>query len=150
MAYDEARARLVSTVNGRSGEYQLRYGNDISDVAGAIYLMRQLNLTEGQRVCFDVYGIRAIWRVWGDVAPREHVSLPVGEFEALHLAGQAARLDRPELRRQVHVWLSDDKRRLPLAALGTLDFGAVRATLTSFTRPGDKRAKAENKANLKW
>ncbi|MCA2981947.1 MAG: DUF3108 domain-containing protein, partial [Myxococcaceae bacterium] len=34
--------------------------------------------------------------------------------------------------------------------LGSIDLGAVRATLTSFTRPGDKAAKAENKGNLKW
>ena len=60
---------------------------------------------------FDVYGIRRMWRVWGTVAPREHVSLPVGEFDAWHLAGQAARLDIPQARREVHVWISDDVRR---------------------------------------
>ena len=119
-------------------------------MAGAIYLLRALPLKEGMTVCFDVYGIRRIWRVWGKVLPKEHVSLPVGEFEAWHLAGEAARLDLPDARRIVHVWISDDARRLPLAAVGMIDLGAVRATLTGFSRPGDKGAKAENKGNLKW
>jgi hypothetical protein len=143
-------ARLVSTIDGNSGEYVLGHGNDVTDVAGAIYLMRQINLKEGMRVCFDVYGIRGIWRVWGTVVPKEPVSMPVGQFTAWHLAGEAARIDFPDYRRQIHVWLTDDERRLPLAALGTLDLGAVRATLTAYARPKEKSAKAENKANLKW
>jgi hypothetical protein len=144
------QAHLVSTVNGKTGTAQLHFGNDLSDVAGAVFLLRSLPLKEGQTLCFDVYGIRRIWRVWGTVQPREHVSLPLGEFEAWHLAGQAARLDLPDARREVHVWVSDDAKRLPLAALGTLDLGTVRATMKSVARPGEKATHAENKGNLKW
>lgn len=143
-------AKLLSTINGQTSTAELAYGNDVTDVAGAVFLMRQLDLKEGKQLCFDVYGIRRIWRVWGTVKPKEHVSLPVGEFETWHLAGEAARHDWQDARREIHVWITADERRLPIAALGTLDLGAVRATLTSFSRPGDKAAKAENKGNLKW
>ena len=143
-------ARLVSTIDGRTWAGDLRYGNDVADVAGAIHLLRAIPMKEGQTLCLDVYGIRRFWRVWGTVQPREHVSMPVGEFEAWHLAGEAAPLDMPNARREMHVWISDDERRLPLAALGMIDMGAVRATLKAFSRPGDKSTRAENKANIKW
>lgn len=143
-------AHLVATMNERSGEADMPFSADGLDVAGAIYLMRQLPLRQGTSICFDLYGIRRIWRVWGTVEPREHVSLPVGEFEAWHLAGQAARLDVPQFRREVHVWISDDPRRLPLAALGSIDIGTIRATLSAFNRPGDKTGQSENKGNIKW
>ncbi len=143
-------AKLISTIDGTRSEAIMPFGNDVSDVGSAVHLMRQLPLREGQKLCFDVYGIRRIWRVWGTVQPKEHVSMPVGEFTAFHLAGEAARLDWQEARREIHIWISDDDRRLPLAALGAIDLGAVRATLTSFSRPGDKQARAENKGNLKW
>ncbi len=145
-------AKLVSTINDRRGEATLSYGaQDALDVAGTVFLVRELPLKEGRSVCFDVYGIRRMWRVWGKVLPREHVSLPVGEFEAWHVAGEAARLDWPDgPRRDVHVWVSDDARRLPLAALGAIDLGAVRATLTGVTRPSEVAKQAETKANLKW
>lgn len=143
-------AHLVATMDQRSGEADLPFSADGLDVAGAIYLMRQLPLRQGTSICFDIYGIRRIWRVWGTVEPREHVSLPLGEFDAWHLAGQAARLDMPQFRREVHVWISDDPRRLPLAALGSIDIGTIRATLTAFSRPGDKAAQQENKGNIKW
>lgn len=143
-------AHLVSTIDGRSGQADLRYGNDVLDVAGAVHVLRSVNFKQGQAMCFDVYGIRRIWRVWGTVQPREHVSVPLGEFEAWHLKGQAARLDLPNARREMHVWITDDARRLPLAALGMIDLGAVRASLTGFTRPGEKSAQAPNKADIKW
>jgi len=143
-------AKVVSTINTKSSEFELQWGNDVTDVAGVMYLLRQLEWKEGKTVCIDVYGIRRIWRVWGTVLPREHVSLPVGEFEAWHLSGEAARSDMQDARREIHVWISDDARRLPLAALGMIDLGAVRATLVNISRPGDKAQKAENKGNLKW
>ncbi len=143
-------AKLVSTVDGQTWTEDMRWGNDVSDVAGAIHLLRAIPMKEGQQLCFDVYGIRRIWRVWGTVLPREHVSMPVGEFESWHLAGEAAPLNLPNARREMHVWISDDARRLPLAALGMIDFGAVRATMKAYSRPGEQGNRAENKGNIKW
>lgn len=143
-------AKLVSTIDGQTQTHELHWGNDISDVASAIHLLRAIPLKEGQALCLDVYGVRRIWRVWGKVEARERVSVPVGEFEAWHVVGQAARLDLPDARREVHVWVSHDKHRLPLVALGMIDLGAVRATMKAFSGPGHKATRAENKANIKW
>lgn len=140
---------LQSQVNDSKAEGDFRYAHDGLDVGGAIYFLRQAPLKEGQQICFDSYGIRRMWRVWGKVEPKEHVSLPVGEFDAWHISGIAARIDNPNVRREIHVWISDDSKHLPLAALGSIDLGTVRATLVAYTRPGEK-AKAEPKANLKW
>jgi hypothetical protein len=152
-------ARLVSDITWpapdgkpqtQHWEGDLRFGNDIGDVAGIVHLLRSVPMKEGTKLCVDVYGIRAIWRVWGTVKPREHVSIPLGEFETWHLAGEAARLDIPNARREVHVWVTDDARRLPLAALGMIDLGAVRATLKAYSRPGEKSVRAQSKADIKW
>lgn len=144
-------ARVDSTLRGTSSRSDLPYEYEGLDAISAIYMMRQLPMKEGMPVCFDVYGVRRMWRLTGSVLKREHVSLPLGEFEAWHLAGVAARLDRPSATREVHVWISDDDRRLPLALLGSIDLGAVRATLTSITRPGEKAQQAvQGKEQLKW
>lgn len=142
--------KVLYTIGGRAGQAEYRYAHDGLDVAGTIYLMRQLPLKEEAALCFDAYGIRRLWRVFGKVVGREHLSLPLGEFEAWHLSGQAVRLDDHRLRREIHVWISDDGRRLPLVAVGAIDLGAVRATLKAFERPGDKALRAEGKESLKW
>ena len=132
------------------GRYDYQYLHDGLDVAGALYVLRQLPLRPGLSVCFDVYGVRRMWRMTGKVIEREHVSLPLGEFDAWHLSGTAVRLDKPSQRREVHVWITDDARRLPLAAVGTVDLGAVRATLTAYTRPGEAPKRAQGKEDMKW
>lgn len=139
----------VNTIDGKTWAEDLHFGSDVTDVAGAVHLLRSLPLQAGQRMCFDVYAIRRVWRVWGEVKPREHVSSPLGEFETWHLAGQAARLDMPDARREVHVWITDDARRLPLAALGMIDLGVVRAALKDYSRPGEPKPRAEA-ATVKW
>ncbi|XXF75848.1 DUF3108 domain-containing protein [Myxococcaceae bacterium GXIMD 01537] len=148
-----ARDRSVKvdySIGPKSGRFDYTYDKDVLDVAGALYAMRQLPLKEGMPVCFDVYGIRRMWRLTGTVQKREKVNLPLGQFTAWHLAGTAVRLDKPSMKREVHVWLSDDARRLPLAAVGTIDIGTVRATLTSVARPGEKRQEAGGKEDFKW
>jgi hypothetical protein len=146
----EKQVRVDYRVGKRKGLKRLKYTQDVLDTAGAIYLMRQLPMEKGQDICFDVYGIRTLWRLTGEIIGKEKVSLPLGEFEAWHLKGVAVRHDRPSSKREVHVWISDDERRLPLAAVGAIDLGAIRATLTAFSRPGDKKARAQGKESIKW
>jgi hypothetical protein len=147
----DGKAVEVSYENaGQAGRGLFHYENDGLDPAGAIYLFRQLPFREGLEVCFDVYGIRRLWRMRGKVEGKERVSLPVGVFDAWHLSGVAVRHDNPKSQKEVHVWISDDKRRLPLVAIGTMDLGAVRATLTGHKRPGEKRVRADGKESLKW
>lgn len=145
------RSVKVAFQNGpRSGQSEFTYAQEGLDVLGSVYLLRQIPLAVDTPVCFDAYGIRKLWRVYGKVIAREHVSLPVGEFDAWHMAGDAVRLDDHRVRREIHLWISDDERRLPLVAVGALDLGAVRATLTAYQRPGSTKLKAQGKENLKW
>lgn len=132
------------------GKAQLPYANDALDAAGVIAAIRQLPFKEGLELCFDVYAIRRIWRVSGKVMALEQHTTPLGVFKVWHLAGEAVRLDNHNARREVHVWVTDDARRLPLAAVGVIDLGAVRATLVRHQRPGEKTAKAEGAETLKW
>jgi len=146
----DKRVSLVSTIDGATNQWDMGWANEGLDVAGTIYVLRQLPFKADLKVCFDAYGIRRMWRTWGRVVGKEHISMPVGEFDAWHIEGVAARIDMPNARREIHVWITDDPRRLPLAALGAIDLGTIRATLTGFSRPGDKQTRAEPKGNLKW
>jgi len=121
--------------NRGGGKSRHGFANDALDYVGAIFLFRALPLAVGQEFCFDVYAMRRIWRVVGKVEAREHVSIPAGEFEAYHLSAMATRVGPgKKLEREVHVWISDDEYRLPLAAIGVIDLGPVRATLGNVNR----------------
>lgn len=139
----------VTWQSNRDGRGGGRYGyaNDALDYVGGIFLFRGIPLRVGEPFCFDAYAIKRMWRVEGKVEAKEHVSVPAGEFEAFHLAGVATSANG-KLRREVHVWISDDARRLPLAAVGVIDLGPVRATLTEVQRP-DLKTSAPRKS-MEW
>jgi hypothetical protein len=119
-----------------------RYANDGLDELGAVYYIRSMDLKPGQPLCFDVYAMRHMFRVWGSVGEIEKVTTPAGEFQAFHITGTAARLDDPKFRRELHVWISADDRRIPVGALGGIDLGPVRATLTHIGTPAGEQAQS--------
>jgi len=133
----------------KMAKYLGHYAHDALDELGAIYYLRSLDLKPGMSLCFDVYAMRKMFRVWGTVGPIEKVSTPAGEFKAFHISGTAARLDRTSFQRELHVWISADERRVPLGALGGIDLGPVRATLTHIGRPGED-APVSHAEGLDW
>lgn len=124
--------------NNAKGKRNVRYLNDAFDPVSTIYYLRTLDFRDGMPVCFDSYGIRRLWRVTGSVKGVETVKVPAGVFQAWHIEGVAVRTDDPYKRREVHVWITNDERRLPVASLGVLDLGAVRAQLTHVGEGGEK------------
>jgi hypothetical protein len=109
---------------------------DAVDYVGGMYLFRALPLKIGESFCFETYALKRIWRVVGKVEGREQVSTPAGEFSTFHLKGVATRSGSgPLSTREVHLWITDDARRIPVAAVGVIDLGAVRATLYGAQRP---------------
>jgi Protein of unknown function (DUF3108) len=146
---ESRQVNLDYKIADRSGKKVFRYAQEALDPVSAIFLLRQLPLKDGVSLCFDSYGIRSMWRVHGTVVGKEHVSLKIGEFDAWHLQGEAVKIDQPKIRREIHLWVSADDRRLPVAAVGVMDLGAVRATLTRYARP-DGAKRAAGKESLKW
>lgn len=116
--------------NGRSSKKRFKHDYDAFDPLSAFYALRSMELTEGKSLCFDAYGIRRHWRVSGQVKAKEVVRVPAGVFDAFRIEGTAYRVDDPRRSREIHVWISADEKRLPLAALGVMDLGPVRAQLT--------------------
>jgi hypothetical protein len=147
---NERRVRAQYTVGQKSGKSEFSYAHEALDLVGAVSLLRQVPLKKGTSVCFDAYAIRRLWRVYGKVEGKENVSLPLGDFKAWHLSGRAVRKDDFRVQREVHLWISDDGKRLPLVAVGAIDLGAVRATLKSYVRPRERAAYGQGTETLKW
>lgn len=116
--------------NQVKGTAELPYSSQAFDPLSVVYYLRTLELTPDMEVCFETYSLRKLWRVTGKVKGIETVKVPAGVFQAWHIEGEAVRTDNLASKREVHVWISNDEKRLPLAALGVIDLGPVRAQLT--------------------
>ena len=97
-------------------------------------------MAPGDRLCFDLLGRGRVWRVQGAVAQKvERIDTVLGKVEALRIDARATLADSPgEPPRQMHVWYTTAAPRRFLAAVGEVDLGPVKVTLTGLR--GGRRA----------
>jgi Protein of unknown function (DUF3108) len=150
VTFDAKNHVAVANIDEGGERYEFNYARDKLDMIGLFYFLRQVSLRQNASICLDIFGLRHLARVFVAVGRREHLSLPIGEFEAWHLQAQVVRLDNQSRRYEVQAWVSDDDRRLPVVLTATARGVTSRATLTSIVRPERKRQRAEGSENLKW
>lgn len=108
---------------------------EVLDVLSGAYYLRAADLKPGQSLCFDLVATRFYWRVRGRVAPRaERVDSGVGTRDALRVDLSATRADKPEVRRDLHLWIATDPRHDLVAAVTEVGLGPVRVTLARASR----------------
>jgi hypothetical protein len=113
------------------------------DLISVVYYLRTLDLSIGQSFCLDVYGNRRMWRISGKVEDEEFVNTPAGGFETWRLSGSAQRMDLPSFERELHVWIAQDERRTPVAAMSSIDLGPVRARLSRLGGAGGQERRPD-------
>jgi hypothetical protein len=115
-------------VGERHGTARLPRQAPVLDAVSAVYYLRAAR----DRYCLDLVARGRLWRVTAGVAPRtEKLDTAVGKVEVQRLDARATLADRPQdPARQMHLWFTTDARRLLVAAVGDIDLGPMRATLT--------------------
>ncbi len=122
------------TIETRYGDQKLaatfpREG-DVIDLLAVVYYLRAAELQPGEAMCFDLVANRRYWRFRGTVATKlERIESQAGIFDTLRIDATVTRADNPAAKRPLHIWISSDRRHLPVAAVSEIDLGPVRAML---------------------
>lgn len=129
------KLRLEWTYGERRGIREMPRSGPAMDLISLVYYLRAAELKVGQPFCVELVANRRYWRMEGTLAAeRERVSTPAGTFQALRVDAVLTRQptrDDPKVRsRPLHLWFSDDERRVPVAAFTEVDLGPVRALLS--------------------
>ncbi|HYQ80855.1 MAG TPA: DUF3108 domain-containing protein, partial [Anaeromyxobacteraceae bacterium] len=135
--FSDARLRATPgevTIENRYGEKTesstFQREGEVLDVLAGAYYLRAADLRPGQALCFDLVATRRYWRVRGTVAPKpERVESEVGLHDTLRVDLTVTRADKPEVRRDLHVWIATEPRRYLVAAVTEIDLGPVRLML---------------------
>jgi hypothetical protein len=126
--------RLAWTFGERRGIREVDRTGEAMDLISLVYYLRAAELKPGQPFCVDLVANRRYWRLEGKLVDgREEVNTPAGTFQALRVDAMLTRqptAEDPKVRsRPLHMWFSDDSRRVPVAAVTEVDLGPVRALL---------------------
>lgn len=116
-------------------------GGGFDDLHTALARLRAWEPPETARGALVVQSGRNVYRVEVVAAGGERIDTPAGAFDCRRIDGTAtlaADAGRPParaVRRTFHVWISADRRRLPVQIAADTSFGQVRAALTGYRQP---------------
>jgi len=104
------------------------------DTLSSVYFIRSSELTPGQAMFFDVYDLKHLWKTEVRVVKREEVRTPAGTFKTIMVTSQLRSADGTPARvGNSTVWLTDDKRHIPVKISTTSKVGDITLTLASAT-----------------
>ena len=98
----------------------------VFDPIGAIYYLRSLPLTIGDEIHLTIFDGRRLRKIAITVSGIEQIKVPAGEFECLVL--KPTPLDNKRLTSAdgiLHLWLTDDRRRIPVRIEQKAGFGTI-------------------------
>jgi len=128
--------RMAWTSGAERGTVEFARQQAVLDALSAIYLLRAARLEPGSELCFDLMANRRYWRFRGTVAAElEPVDTEAGRFTTRRIDARVVRADDPTQSRPLHLWLSTDRRRLPVAVVSEVDLGPVQAMLARVSPP---------------
>lgn len=101
----------------------------VTDPISIIYHVRTLDLTPGKTYNFDLYADLKLYKVTVRVLRREVLQTPAGTFNCVLVEPDMATAGGVRREETLHIWYSDDERRLPVRVRTDVDFGSITATL---------------------
>lgn len=128
----EPEVTITHRYGEREGKTSYRREGEVLDALSTLTYLRAAKLSPGDRFCFDLVANRRFWRLEGRVAEKiEKVDTAAGRFDTFRVDATTRRADRPAAPpRTLHLWFTNDARRLLVAVVSEVDLGPVRAMLS--------------------
>ena len=111
------------------------------DPISTLYALRSVRLSRGARLRLRMLSGATLYRLELRVLGEERIYTTLGPRDALRVGGVALRItDHGEVikgkaPRKVSLWLSADRRRIPLRLVGDTKLGVVQADISSYRPP---------------
>jgi len=99
------------------------------DTLSSFFYFRSVELKVGTSSFIDIFDCKRIWNTEVQILRREELKTSLGSFKTvvvkpiLKSAGIFARTG------EMHIWLTDDERRIPLMMKSKVKIGSIKATL---------------------
>jgi hypothetical protein len=139
ITFDDKSNLVVSTQKNHKGteSHEFISSDPFGPISGAMMALSQ-DLTPGRRLLFDVFSGTNRYVFDFNVESKERVVVPVGSYDALKVSPGIVYLSNGKLRtqaRETTVWISADRRHLPLRMEAATFIGTVRADLVQIDGP---------------
>lgn len=101
----------------------------IFDPVSGFYYFRTLELVVGEPLYITIFDNKKIWDVEVQVLRKETVTLPAGTFDTIVVKPLLKSEGIFSRKGEVHIWLTDDEKHIPVLVTLKVKIGHVTATL---------------------
>jgi hypothetical protein len=133
LVFDHARNIVVSRLNDDPVE-TLTVPEHVQDGLSMLYYLRAKDdFVVGKVFTIEVHNSKKNWSVEIHTLGRERLKTPMGEFATIKVKTYPKYRGMFINKGEVFIWLTDDRRRIPLLMKSKLAFGSFVFTLTDMT-----------------
>ena len=127
-------AYYKDNLNGEKSELPIAAAT--LDTLSSFYFVRTLNLEVGKSVFLTILDNKKIWKVEVQVLRKEKIKTSLGTFDTIVIKPLMQSEGIIDKKGEMLIWLTDDKRLLPVKMKTKVKIGSVTATLVggSFQR----------------
>ena len=130
LVFDHVQNTVISTLNDDPPE-TLAIPDQVQDALSSLYYLRtRSDIIVGTTIIMPVHDSGKNWSVEVQILGREKVTTPAGEFATIKVRTfpkyEGVFMNKGE----IFVWLTEDRRRIPVLMKSTISIGSLVSTLT--------------------
>jgi Protein of unknown function (DUF3108) len=118
------------------GDRSIPFEDPVFDSLSSVYYLRTLDLSRADQIHFEVVSGKHAYPLVVDIKGHERVKTPAGIFRTIQVEPRMEDDSLFKSGENLHLWLTDDPRHLPVMIRSKLKFGTLTARLTSGEGPG--------------
>jgi hypothetical protein len=135
LAFDQVNKTVISTLNDDPPETIIIPGQAQDALSALYYLRTRDDFIVDKPIVIQVHDGGKNWSVEVQTLGREKVTTPAGEFATIKIR-TFPRYDGVFMNKgEIFIWLTDDRRKVPVLMKSTISIGSIVSTLTKM-EPG--------------
>lgn len=127
--FDQGKGKALYFDYRNDEEEDFEVPAPIFDPLSGFYYFRTLELAVGEPLYITIFDNKKIWDVEVQVLRKETVTLPAGTFDTIVVKPLLKSEGIFSRKGEVHIWLTDDERHIPVLVTLKVKIGHVSATL---------------------
>lgn len=125
---DEGKAIHIDHLRKENLEFDVPEG--IYDSLSSFYAVRNMELVVGKSVHVPVFDSKKVWDVEVLVLRKERIKTPAGTFDTIVIKPLMKSEGIFFKKGEVHLWLTDDEKKMPVQLKSKVAVGSITAVLT--------------------
>ncbi len=135
LLFDQARHIVTRIVreNGQTQSQIYEIPEGCQDNLSSLYAMRSEDFTVGDSLTLRVFEGKKNWELIVDVLAKEEIEVKAGTFTTLKVHPKLKFEGIFRRKGELHVWMTDDKRHIPVLMKSEVRIGSINAELVAYS-----------------